>query len=96
MYKKALGHTLFWLTRYYAKQALKIGWRQVQFMSYLTTPESLIGHIVGGPCHIILKWAIPVAVFEAPPVPAGQVKFNSSCFCTFWTFYITMQAGLIT
>ena len=27
--------------------------------------------IVGGPCHIILKWVIPVTVFETSLAPAG-------------------------
>ena len=39
--------------------------------SYLTTRKILIGHCVWALPHYILKWAIPVAVFEAPPAPAG-------------------------
>ena len=41
---------------------------------------------VGGPCHIILKWAIPVALFKAPLVPAG-VRTHNFPFQRPWTYH---------
>ena len=57
-----------------------------QFSSCLNyTPGKASSAIVGGPCHIILKWAIPVAVFEAPPVPVG-LRIHDLPFRLPWTY----------
>ena len=58
----------------------------VQFMSYLTTRKSLIGH--SGWALLHYKWAIPVAVFEAPPVPA-VVRTHDLSFRWPWTYHKT-------